>query len=225
MKLRSWFWLGLLGALAGCVSNTITLESETDEGTGTPPPSTSTSTTASSVTVSTSAAVTSAAVTTTPPPPPVTSAVTTDEPVLDVGFMDTTSGIECDPPCSPDHICIEGLCFEDPDLTTGDECGYIADWEDCSDGMGGVDDALCTGPGMLCLSENPVQPEFAVCAAMGCNDACDCPLAPPTTEANVVCEDITGKGQGTCFLECSSGQTCPPGMTCAFDFICMYEAS
>ena len=225
MKLMPWISLGLLGVLTGCVSNTITLESETDEGTGTPSTSTSTSTSTGAVTISTSAAVTSAAVTTTPPPPPVTSAVTTDEPVLDIGSMDTTDGFGCVPPCEPGFVCIEGACFEDPDFTTGEQCGYVADWDNCHDGMGGLDESQCTEPDTFCLSEDPTQPQFALCSVLDCQDACDCPLPPPTGEAGVRCEDIIGTGEGVCLLDCSSGEACPVGMFCAFDFICMFEAN
>jgi hypothetical protein len=62
----------------------------------------------------------------------------------------------------------------------------------------------------------------ATCLELGCANAAACGPAPATGNAPVTCADVTGDGTGDCILSCSMGQTCPDGMTCVFDFLCMW---
>ncbi len=67
------------------------------------------------------------------------------------------------------------------------------------------------------------QPTHAVCSAFTCNDASDCPAAPATGTAEPACADfVAGDGFGECFLDCSAGQSCPAGMVCFANNLCVW---
>jgi hypothetical protein len=73
-----------------------------------------------------------------------------------------------------------------------------------------------TGAG-LCLEvpdETATIGDGSVCSTSACDDVADCPAAPPTGDAVLTCLDLTGDGQGNCFLECAGGQTCPDATAC-----------
>ena len=106
--------------------------------------------------------------------------------------------------------------------STGD-CGTLppGEWVDCNAGEDcGSDDATCAtvpqGDGATCL--------FTPNMGAGCDDVCDCPAAPPTGDAVVMCGDAaTGDGTNACYLDCSGGATCPDGQTCFADEVCAFE--
>ena len=76
-----------------------------------------------------------------------------------------------------------------------------------------------------------------VCSFEGCDSVADCPISEldgPVpmlgAPAEVVCQDVTGRGVGECFFECSAGLTnaCPEGMACVGlgdSAICMWPTT
>ncbi|MEX1367124.1 MAG: hypothetical protein AB1Z98_28615 [Nannocystaceae bacterium] len=210
-------WLALLGSswvLGACVSNTIVLESN-DDTTGpvaTDAPTMDgplTTTTTGPTPPSTSTTGPSSTVTTIEPPPPIP-----DFPP-DAGSTDT-DGLECDPPCPRGEVCVGGLCFDEPD------CGFDGPWLPCLLPDGSPDDAACGTPDQICLADGDPA-SVGICATLDCQDECDCPLAPAIPNPPMVgCEDVTGTGELICYLDCSSGQSCPEDMMCLADFICIY---
>jgi hypothetical protein len=62
------------------------------------------------------------------------------------------------------------------------------------------------------------------CVELDCANVAACGPAPATGTAPVACVDVTGDGTGDCILDCSAGQTCPDGMTCFFDALCLWSA-
>lgn len=199
--------------LGGCITNTITLESEADATTSDPsdgsmegaPPSATTGR-PSSTTGPADDATTDA-----PSIPDVWSVPP------DLGALDTGS-IECIPPCNPGEVCIDGLCFGEPP-----DCGFEQPWSPCLEPGGNPNDMLCA-PLEVCLSDG-TPATVGICATVGCQDACDCPFAPDGVDPPVVgCDDLTGSGEQACFLDCSGGQICPDGTVCFGGFICIYPA-
>lgn len=76
----------------------------------------------------------------------------------------------------------------------------------------------CAAPG-FCLDG---AGDTSVCQ-IGCTMAGDCPAAPPTGNAPVTCGLANpGHGGSECYLDCSSGQTCPVGMFCYDGYICAF---
>lgn len=212
--------LGIPWALGACVSNTIVLETDSDD-TGDVATTTTTTTTVTTSPGSITAPAPTTTTTTTAGP---SSAITTDPvppPLFDIGALDTGAEPTCDPPCGPTEICIEGTCFEDPDFTTGQECGLVpGQWADCVLDDGTPDDAACQSPVGQCATTG-AGPAVGGCIFVGCFDACDCPLAPPGSGAEVACEMSPAIGS-YCFLDCSSGQPCPAGMICSLGSRCQY---
>jgi hypothetical protein len=39
----------------------------------------------------------------------------------------------------------------------------------------------------------------------------------------VLCEDVTADDEPDCVLDCSAGQTCPTGMVCFGNNICVWD--
>lgn len=74
----------------------------------------------------------------------------------------------------------------------------------------------------VCLNEGMLA-EGAVCA-LPCATVDDCPPAPASGEAPVMCLDLTANGVGECILGCGEGQACPEGMGCVQGFLCMWPA-
>lgn len=127
---------------------------------------------------------------------------------------DTTSGGPCDGVmCDDDEVCIAGVCF--PTATSTGECQPgPGTWADCPDGE------ACGGGGQCVSAGEPGQGS----CIFDCNDACDCPAAPPTGDAEPACEDIAGAGGPDgmleCYLSCENGETCPDGQECLFGLLC-----
>ncbi len=79
-------------------------------------------------------------------------------------------------------------------------------------------DRVACGPGEICLDAGSA----AACSYQGCADAAGCP-APTTGDASAQCFDIDKDGSNDCFLDCSGGEACPDGMTCVFEFACLWQ--
>ncbi len=137
----------------------------------------------------------------------------------------------CQPSCSADQCCDEGMCTEAPEpacelgCTPGqqclcppdsDPCDCDAQCVSCGTDAGGYDpciDMECPA-GSICLADDPKDPMVAVCALQGCGtDPCACPQPGSGTAVNR-CDDVRDDDDsGTCVLDCSAG-LCPDGMFC-----------
>ncbi|MEM7152983.1 MAG: hypothetical protein AAF799_09075 [Myxococcota bacterium] len=74
-----------------------------------------------------------------------------------------------------------------------------------------------------CLTDDVDTPTFGICVTIGCAVDADCPAAPGSGTAAALCVDITGDGVAEeCVLDCSAGETCPAGMDCFNDNICVH---
>jgi hypothetical protein len=160
----------------------------------------------------------------------------------------TTAADPCDGvECQPDEACIEGFCFPCPSpacdggCAEGERCQCPPDdlccaagtctplgcppslpgnYAPCIDADGMLSDAPCYGAS--CVSDGAADPTVAVCMSSGCEDVCQCPTAPGSGDAVLVCEDITGDLLGDCWLSCESGETCPDGMVCFGGIACLF---
>ncbi len=126
--------------------------------------------------------------------------------------VDGIEGLECTLGCTDDDGCPAGAsCFGQLCAFPIPQAGYQAcvpveqchAFEDCHQ-VGG-------------------EPSYSVCAQTGCQDADDCPVANYGGDAPITCGD-TGDGVMMCHLDCSLGQACPPGMSCAADVLCAFES-
>jgi|GEM_PF-1340005 len=121
-------------------------------------------------------------------------------------FLDCSGGEAC-----PDGMfCSNGVCF------TGTEPPPETGFSDC------VNEPGCDNANEGCIADNPDDPGLGFCTS-GCTEAADCNPAPETGDAAVTCDDLTGDDMGNCFLDCSTGDSCPDGMICAFDQFCAWE--
>ncbi len=217
--MRRLVLLGVLWIPGACVQNSIILETDDAGDDTTSPPATSTSGMTQDTTASPPPPP---PVTTSPPPPPpmTTSPPPPPEPIPDFGSMDTTDGpSECEPPCPEGEVCVAGVCFDEPEP----ECGFEVPWLPCLEPDGTPVNEACGDPGAFCLADG-VPAMVGICAYSDCVDECDCPLAPITADTPTVrCEDLTGRGQTECILDCSSGEECPAGMDCFAGFLCIYS--
>ncbi len=165
-----------------------------------------------------------------------------------VGCMDAT---DCgDAPETGDAM---PACTEFPDGSVSICTLACGDGETCPDGMvclslsvGGEGigdhcmwpaapsigfDDCATQPDNVCVtgetcteSVDKTTGTTQVCAATDCVDPVnDCPEAPETGDAPIVCQDIDGAGGDECVLDCSDGQTCPDGAVCTEAGFCSYE--
>lgn len=127
-------------------------------------------------------------------------------------YLDCSGGATCPDgmQCWNGNICMfTDLVCEDP--------APAGTWADCANGGLGA----CDSPSALCLGDDTAG--VAVCAFQDCVTDCDCPAAPATGNALVACGPIVADSDdNACFLSCSAGQTCPDGMQCFMDFICMW---
>ena len=119
--------------------------------------------------------------------------------------------------CPDGMECIANTLCMWPDLIC-DDPPPAGDYADCiTEGT-----AACNNLSATCLQDDTTAPTFGVCAPQGCDTDCDCPAAPATGDATVSCGSIVEGGGNACFLSCSAGETCPNGMTCFDDFLCMW---
>lgn len=130
-------------------------------------------------------------------------------------FLDCSGAATC-----PDGMeCIGNQVCMWPDLLCEDPLPE-GTYGDClADGI-----ATCNNLSATCLQDDTMNPMFGVCAPQGCVTDCDCPAAPATGDATVSCGEIVDGGGNACFLSCGAGETCPDGMSCFSDFICMWNA-
>lgn len=112
------------------------------------------------------------------------------------------------------------------DPTTGGGCNDVpGNYGNCLNMAGAIDNTPCMAPGdSTCIYTGMLAaPTAGVCAIQDCVDTCDCPAAPASGDAVVSCDDITGVPADLfCYLDCSSGETCPTGMTCFGGFLCIW---
>jgi hypothetical protein len=128
-------------------------------------------------------------------------------------------------PCQCDSGCFEfGDCCGDICTECGDpfalECGLVQ--------PPGYTDCANDGPAICRLDETCLQAEedqtsWGVCGVPGCSDEADCPDAPESGDAPVVCGELQ-EGEGdVCYLDCSGEQDCPADMTCTPQGNCAFE--
>ncbi len=67
-----------------------------------------------------------------------------------------------------------------------------------------------------------IGPTHGTCAALECLEDCDCPAAPDTGTAESTCAEILSGGGTACILDCSGSATCPDGMDCIGNQVCMW---
>lgn len=148
------------------------------------------------------------------PPPPSSG----DAPVVCAEIIEG-AGNQCHMDCAEGQICPEGMfCYG----------GYVCAWPasdsgvpygDCING----DEDVC-GPTQQCALDSDESPTFGVCARLGCDDVAQCPAAPGTGNAVLTCAPLVHGQPNACYLDCSSGETCPDGMVCFDDLNCAWEA-
>ena len=128
-------------------------------------------------------------------------------------YLDCSGGATC-----PDGMdCIDNTLCMWPDLVceTPPPAGTYGD---CLTGG----NAICNNASAICLQDDTMNPMYAVCAPQDCVTDCDCPAGPGTGNATVSCGEIIADGGNACYLSCGAGETCPDGMTCFADFLCMW---
>lgn len=77
--------------------------------------------------------------------------------------------------------------------------------------------------GETCIDDGGMPPGVGVCALQGCGTPDECPSAPPGGSASLACMDVTGDLVDECVLQCSGGASCPTGMACFADFVCVWS--
>ena len=98
-------------------------------------------------------------------------------------------------------------------------------YDACLDGMGQPDSLMCGFGGAVCINDGGDPAFVSVCTQPACVDDCDCPPGPGTGNAAVTCGDIAGDDMDPeCYLDCSSGETCPDGMACFINSICVHDS-
>jgi hypothetical protein len=125
----------------------------------------------------------------------------TDPPEMNDCYLSCANGETCpnDMTCNSGGVCVGVV----PEVAVHGACGYLA--PDCA-GNG-----FCSGVGS----------GEAICM-LPCGDVGDCPAGPPTGTAVVACGDASNSAGLECYLDCESG-TCPTGMSCFFDSICLWD--
>lgn len=117
--------------------------------------------------------------------------------------------------CSAGQICPDGMiCFAEQACIWPGDLADGTPYGDCHDG----DISVCGLEGS-CLSDGGMT--AGVCTN-DCVNAASCPPSPGGT-AFVSCVDITEDGAPECILDCSFGASCPLGMICFGNQLCMWS--
>jgi hypothetical protein len=98
----------------------------------------------------------------------------------------------------------------------------LGNYADCLGEDQTIDTTVCANAAATCIVNDVADPFIGGCAVQNCVDACGCPPAPATGDAPVVCEDLTGDMLAECWLDCSGGDSCPDGMLCWADTLCLW---
>jgi len=109
-------------------------------------------------------------------------------------------------------------CPTDMDCYAGALCVHAEEVE----GWGSCVDSGSCGVNDTCIVDDPMMVTLGVCSTEDCSGPADCPAAPATGTAPVTCGSVVAAPPDECYLDCSGGQTCPDGMDCAFNFLCMW---
>ena len=154
--------------------------------------------------------------------------VTTANP--DTGAADESTGPGADSDASAGSSTDSGT-----DSSTGSDAGSSTSSDvDTDSDTDGCNDA--PGAWAACAAGESCMSATAECLATGvgdesactfpCETACDCPAAPPTSDATVSCEDIVGPGGPDgipdCFLGCETDAQCPDGQVCFEGVLCVH---
>lgn len=73
-----------------------------------------------------------------------------------------------------------------------------------------------------CIDDAGMPPGVGVCALQDCGGAAECPSPPPGGDAAPACMDVTGDMVDECVLACGGGASCPTGMACFAEFVCVW---
>jgi hypothetical protein len=142
------------------------------------------------------------------------------DPTMDDGESSSGPPPECVVPedCSGNEVCENGHCAE----ACGGRWGS-GSYDYCLTEFGDFDTTASCGAGHLCIYwGDPI--EQAACALQGCTDACDCPPPATTGSATVACGQLSEvRSMNDCYLSCADGETCPDGMVCNPDGVCVTE--
>ena len=153
---------------------------------------------------------------------PGTSSSTTDSTTEPGSTSTTDSGSTTGPGSTTDPSTSSSSSSSDG----GGGCNDVpGNYEYCLDLGGDIDNTPCMAPGdSTCIYTGLLaSPTGAVCSISDCVDACDCPAAPASGTAVATCGDVTGNPANLlCYLDCSSGETCPTGTTCFGGFLCVW---
>ncbi|MCX4242235.1 hypothetical protein [Paraliomyxa miuraensis] len=76
--------------------------------------------------------------------------------------------------------------------------------------------------GEECINDAGMPPGVGVCAYQGCAGPGSCPQPPPGGTATSTCMDVTGDLVDECVLACGGGASCPTGMVCFSEFLCVW---
>lgn len=151
-----------------------------------------------------------------------------DETTAGASSMSSSDGSSGDPP--PPGCVSDDQCANSETCDGGGNCVSacmpawgMGNYGACVNEYGGTDiNGLCGGTGICLVDQYPIN--GSTCSRQGCVDACDCPPPPDSGNATVTCANITGGGDGgitDCYLSCAAGETCPDGLQCYNNSVCM----
>jgi hypothetical protein len=118
----------------------------------------------------------------------------------------------------PDPYCCEtewdGICVEEAQQV----CGGLCPIENAQPQYGDCINVGDCDLGLNCIGDGAT---FGWCGTLDCVDDMVCQPPPATGDAPAVCAPINDMTDA-CVLDCSMGQTCPDGMACFMDFVCVW---
>ncbi len=136
-------------------------------------------------------------------------------------------GLGCDDPTCQTTVCDEDVyCCEKEwdEVCVGqaqDLCGGLCPIENPQPQYGDCINVGDCDVGLVCLGDMAMT--FGWCGTLDCRDDRECQPPPATGDAPAVCAPINAMGTLACVLDCTMGQTCPDGMACYMDFVCVWE--